>query len=729
MATLVLGTLGTLAGGPLGGAIGGIIGRQIDGKLIGSGSNEGPRLKDLAVTTSSYGTPIPRHYGRMRAAGTIIWATDLIESRETSGGGKSRPSTTTFSYRMSFAVALSSRPINGVGRIWADGNLLRGAAGDLKAGGAFRLYTGRGDQLPDPVIAAAEGARCPAFRNCAYCVFEDLDLADFGNRVPALTFEIIADSGDVSLAHLVEQIEAPHSADVALINLEGFSYEGGALASTLAVIDSLYPFVTNSGGEALSLQSADFVAGQPAMLPQATSAWDENDFGGPGGWNRSRSASNQEMPEAVRYYDVGRDFQPGIQRADGRARPGRTRTIEFPGAMAADNARALANSASRRANSLREKMAWRIAELDPSLAPGTSVRAPGIPGTWRVAGWEWREKGVELDLVKLPSPAGTAPVGDTGKPAAPIDILAGPTLLRAFELPWDGRGSSGTPAMFAAASSPGSNWAGAALYLEVGGTLQPLPGTGRNRSVMGYLVLPLGPSKAVLLEKNSLIEVEIAAGDPIFAPATAAALADGANRMLVGNEVVQFAAAEQVQADRWMLRGLLRGRGGTELAAQLEHPVGTPITLIDQNLVPLDAALVPNSETTSLAAIGRGDDAPVFAPLENAGATRRPLAPVHPRAATAPDGSLQLFWTRRSRGAWGWPDEVETPLIEQGEGYRVGIGPVLSPGATWTVQTPSLIIPQALLAQLTTANPGADIWVRQIGSYAQSDALLIGVLS
>ena len=53
----------------------------------------------------------------------------------TQGGGKGKPKVTTYSYTASFAVALASRPIAGIGRIWADGNLLRGAAGDLKTGG------------------------------------------------------------------------------------------------------------------------------------------------------------------------------------------------------------------------------------------------------------------------------------------------------------------------------------------------------------------------------------------------------------------------------------------------------------------------------------------------------------------------------------------------------------------------------------------------------------------
>src|SRR3546814_14722593 len=89
----------------------------------------GPRLSELDVQTSTYGSQVPQIIGAMRVAGTVIWATDLNENKQKSGGGKGRPSVTSYSYSVSFAVAISSRPILRVGRIWADGNLLRGQIG------------------------------------------------------------------------------------------------------------------------------------------------------------------------------------------------------------------------------------------------------------------------------------------------------------------------------------------------------------------------------------------------------------------------------------------------------------------------------------------------------------------------------------------------------------------------------------------------------------------------
>src|SRR5690349_9174208 len=98
MATLVLSTVGNMLGGPVGGAIGALIGQSIDQSILGPGPRQGPRLNDLAVQTSSYGTAIPRIYGRMRVAGSVIWATDLQESSATQSGGKGQSAVETFNY-------------------------------------------------------------------------------------------------------------------------------------------------------------------------------------------------------------------------------------------------------------------------------------------------------------------------------------------------------------------------------------------------------------------------------------------------------------------------------------------------------------------------------------------------------------------------------------------------------------------------------------------------------
>ncbi|MCB2065821.1 MAG: phage tail protein [Erythrobacter sp.] len=727
MATLVLTAVGSAIGGPIGGAIGALVGSRIDARLFGPGDREGPRLQELAVTTSSYGAPVPRHFGTMRAAGSIIWATDLIESSEKSGGGKGKPSTVTYSYSMSFAVALASRPILSVGKVWADGNLLRGEAGDLKVGGTFRLYNGHGDQQPDPLIAAAEGSQCPAFRGMAYCVFEDLQLADFGNRIPSLTFEIIADNGEVSLASLVDTVEQPVATARSLADLQGFSDSGGPLRSTLEAVDTVYPLACDASGASLALFDGH-PEGDPVIeLPEAATDLSNDSFGKVSGRASQRRADPQQVPDGLRYYDIDRDYQAGLQRAGGRARTGRNRIVDFPGALQATKARKLADEAAERAGWSQDRLSYRVAELDPAIGPGQVVAVPGRSGKWRIESWEWRENGLELELARLPYLRGAEAATDAGRSLVPRDAVSGPTILHAFELPWDGQGSADQRQLFAAASSATSGWTGATLYADRNGSLVPIGATGTQRSVTGASLAPLPASTALFVDRQAVLDVQLDAADFALVPATAEAVASGANRALLGAEVIQFCVAENLGGGHWRLSGLLRGRGGTEHLAASVQPSGTPFVLLDQKPVVLAPAEVGDS--TSIAAIGIADEAAVLAPIGGLGATRRPLTPVRPQVRELGDGGLELRWTRRARGAWAWQGTVDVPLVEQAEVYEVGLGDPEQPFATWQVSQPTLTLEPATLAQLHADHPGAALWVRQIGSHDRSPAPFLSTIA
>jgi hypothetical protein len=717
MATLLLSAIGTLVGGPIGGAIGALVGRTVDGAILGHGTREGPRLKELAISTSSYGTAVPRVHGRMRVPGTIIWATDLVEHRDKQGGGKGKPSVVTYSYTASLAVALSSRPLAGIGRIWADGNLLRGAAGDFKTGGTMRFYSGTDDQSPDPLLTAAE-AESPAYRGLAYVVFEDLQLGDFGNRIPALTFEVFAPDQQLSVAGLLEDFIDDLDADVPLPGIAGLSCES-PLSDLLAQIDPALPLDCDVSGDLLSIGSQSVQT--PIVLAEAATSVADDAFGGASGFSRRRQPPSGTRPEILRYYDIDRDYQPGQQRAPGRPQPGQPASIELPVAMAASDARVLAERIARRASWARQTISWRTAELDARIRPGSLAKIPNEPGTWRVNDWEWRENGVELTLLRHFEMA-ELHVGDAdaGQIPVPIDALSGPTVLHAFELPWDGTGTGDSPAIFAALSSASAGWSGAALFVDQGdGQLVSL-GSSRLRATVGQTVNALATVSPHLFDRNSAITVQLIDASQILVEATPRQLAAGANRALVGGEVLQFLKATSLGAGQWRLEGLLRGRAGTE-SAIAGHASGEPFVLLDDSIVPLDTALIGDWPNAEIVAIGLADEDPVRSSIANRGVTRRPLFPVHAFRSVAVDGSANLTWTRRSRGSWTWLDSVDSPLHEQTESYEVSWGS----SAKWTVGSAALTVDAATLAGLQTAEPGAHFSVRQQGTYALSDPTLV----
>lgn len=223
MATIVLSAVGASLGAGIGGsvlglssavigrAVGASLGRVIDQRLLGSGSGvvETGRVDRFRLMGASEGAPVMNLWGRTRVSGQVIWSSRFEERVLVSGGsGKGAPKgpkTQSYSYSLSFAVAICEGEITRIGRIWSDGAEI--ARDTLN----MRVYTGTETQLPDPKIEAVEGTdNAPAYRGIAYVVFEDLDLAPFGNRVPQLSFEVIrpadAAPGAEGMADLIQGV-------------------------------------------------------------------------------------------------------------------------------------------------------------------------------------------------------------------------------------------------------------------------------------------------------------------------------------------------------------------------------------------------------------------------------------------------------------------------------------------------------------------------------------------
>ena len=224
MATILLAAAGGAIGNAIGGsvlglgaavigrAVGGTIGNIIDqGLLGGSAPVEHGRVDTLRIQGAAEGRPMAQVFGAMRVGGQVIWASRFRENVATGGSGKGlgAPKTREFSYSVSLAIALCEGEISRIGRVWADGKRL-----DM-SGINSRLHIGSESQMADPAIVAVEGD-APAYRGVAYVVFEDLDITQFGNRVPQFNFEVIR-AGQDTAADLVQGVALiPGSGEYAL---------------------------------------------------------------------------------------------------------------------------------------------------------------------------------------------------------------------------------------------------------------------------------------------------------------------------------------------------------------------------------------------------------------------------------------------------------------------------------------------------------------------------------
>jgi len=723
MATLVLTAVGTFVGGPVGGAVGALFGQAIDSRLLAPKARQGPRLGDLSVQTSSYGSDIPKLFGTMRVAGTVIWATDLQETRTTSGTGKGQPRSVNYSYSASFAVALSARPILGVRRIWADGKLLRGAAGDFKAATGFRLYFGDEDQQPDPLIAAVEGASgTPAYRGLAYALFEDLQLADFGNRIPSLTFEVDADAGPVAIgaigAALAPEVEAGTTRSVG-----GYAATGESVRAALETLAEAAPLSLIDTGARLRLDARG--AGAAVPLDAGEEGASAAGAGGRAEWAR-KAASSVPAETTLAYYDPARDYQTGLQRAARGDGAGRGERRAIAAALDADAAKGFAQLRLDSLWAARETGIVHLAPRRLGLRPGDVLAVAGKPAPWRIARLTVEKLVVSAELERLP-PATASAAGSPGRPVPQPDLAAGATSLVLLDLPSLDDDPSGRPRLLVAAAGA-EGWRPVPLSASWdGGASWQVAGTSAAPATMGVVAVPPAAGGSALVDAQGVLEVDLLSDDMWLESRDDDALAAGANLAAVGDELLQFGRAEPLAPRRFRLSRLLRGRRGTEWAAAA-HGAGEPFVLIEApGLAAADPPLAAVGAEVLVQPHGLGDPADA-APAGRlfGGESLRPPSPVHIAAERQADGGVALRWVRRSRGGWLWMSGSDTPLGEEREAYRVTLTGSGGGGRTVETAEPACAYSAADMAADGAAFP-LDVRVAQLGTAAASREAMLTV--
>lgn len=175
---------------------------------------------------------------------------------------------------------------------------------------------------------------------------------------------------------------------------------------------------------------------------------------------------------------------------------------------------------------------------------------------------------------------------------------------------------------------------------------------------------------------------------------------------------IQFGRAVAIGEGQFRLTHLLRGRGGTEWACA-GHTAGDAFCLVQATS--LQAVVLPYSAVgaTVTAAIRGGAPASIVYSAEGS----RPPSPVDLRIEPQPNGDLALSWIRRSRLGFAWVDEIDAPLGETQEQYRVAVTASANSIELVTDQPTAVVTAEAL----TDLGAGpAVITVRQIGDFAAS---------
>lgn len=713
MASIILGAagraIGTAIGGPIGGHIGAMIGTavgsMIDNKLFPI-KEQGPRLNDLRLQTSSYGKALPLLFGpENRIAGTVIWTTGLIETKKKSkSGGKGAPSvqTTEYTYRASFAVAFSEGEIESVRRIWANGNVIYDVDAPVTSAGIYadlRVYVGNFTQLPDPTIEAYETDPVPAYRGTAYVVFEDLQLADFGNRLPNLEFLVEAQES-IEVAEVCHRIVARCGIDTNQVSVAGLNQlvRGFAIGTMSSGIGALQPLalaydfdvaevagglrLSRRGGSGLGVISREDLAGREGSAEG-------------GNIDHIRWARLQvtALPREanVTFLDPDRDWQVNSQRAmrsEGSADSNLSTEIAL--VLTVDDARRLADRMLWEAWTGMQTAETQMNDRWIGIQPGRSYyfTSPGGIELLRVIRATRGANGVidlalarDRDEVYLSTATGAGSVVPPNEFETPGEATA---ILLDIPLLLDGDEPSATGFYWGVIGS-GPGWRGADFNRAPGVT-----GVYANVSPQGLsltageadTILPApagGFDSAVDWDLVSTVTVTLDNPDMALESMTDDEVLAGGNACMIGAlpgrlaEILQFGVATIIDpvTNTWTLSRLRRGQRGTEFAWD-DHLLTDRFILLEPgNVQRADFGVSDLNVTNSFKAISLlTTDGPVVA-FANTGVGLRPYSPkdLVAEGLTGP-GDIQLDWTRRSRIG---NDLIPPPLAETTESYILRI--------------------------------------------------------
>ena len=708
----VLGAVGS-AFGPVGAFIGSAIGSYIDNNYLFPVKVEGPRLEDLSVTSSTYGKAIPLINGpENRLAGNIIWSTPLKETktkRKVSGKGGPATKVTEYTYSSSLAVLLGEGEIAGIRKIWANNKLiwessepLIGPAASLLVPGkaamwsAMRVYPGDRSQLPDPTIQQSVGVdKTPAYRGSAYVVFADLQLADFGNRIPNLEFLVVGDRS-ATTGQIVEKIITRCGIDKNLASTMALTHDvlGYTIGRETTGVGGMKPLATAFNfdiaevGGAFRAQSRE--ASIAAAIPlsdlgaTAAAASQPDDYR----WSREM-VTTMPQESAVTYADPDRDYQPNTQtqrRHEGTAQ--NNLSLELAITMTPDHAQTVATRLLWESWTSQQVLETAATDRWLSLEPGRSYLVE-TPAGWEPLRLTRVTRGANgihrFSLIRDRSEVYTSPVPGATAPVPEQEIRdPGVSGLVLLDLPLlldaDQPKESG---FYVGVTAMSTGWRGAEVLRSSTetGVYEPIAQTGYDL-IAGWVdaptpAPPVGYDSATDYDDTTVIRVELLREDMALSSVLDADLDAGLNALYLGprtgqgGEILQFGVATMVSPGVYDLSHLRRGQRGTEFA--WIHPADSFAVLLEPAaLTRVDfgySAVGQPAWFKAVSILTTEQDAEPY-PWTNTGAGLRPYAPVGLDIDGSTGGDLELFWTRRSRIGHG---VTPPPLGEEFERYRVEI--------------------------------------------------------
>lgn len=398
----------------------------------------------------------------------------------------------------------------------------------------------------------------------------------------------------------------------------------------------------------------------------------------------TRRAQEVDLPTrlSVTAPDPLTDHQPGTQYAERRApEAGREEGISTAVVMTATEARRLANALIFDRWASRESLKWttarkysRLSPTDPVVLAGRRVRI--VSRTDEAGRISWEGVTDDADVVTQVTE------GTQGSFPGQVLSVQVPTLMTILDtaLLADAQDD---PGAYVAAWGIAPYWRGAVVYssIDAGVTWVRVATMPRPGSAVGTTTNTLGDWAGgnVFDEANS---VNVSLSNGTMSSDTRAGVLAGNNPLAIegtdGWEVLQYREATLEADGSYTLRGLLRGRRGTEFATGGHAPGNRAVLLNPSALRDLPITNSQIGVGLLFKAVSIGDTLSSTASTSvTINAERlKPWSPVDLRAERdIATGDITLTWKRRTRLAtrFAGTGGINVPLGEADEAYTVKV--------------------------------------------------------
>ncbi|HWT29492.1 MAG TPA: phage tail protein [Propylenella sp.] len=396
---------------------------------------------------------------------------------------------------------------------------------------------------------------------------------------------------------------------------------------------------------------------------------------------RSRAQETELASEIVlRVIDPAKDYRMAAassRRLAGQSR--RSATLDLTAVLDFAEAERLTELLLRDIWTGRERVEFRLPPSALAVEPGDMVSLTGGTRPEFLLAERIEDAGSRRVQLRRVDESGGPPPLKPPRRNPPATVPAwGPPAVRIVDFaPPDGSEAHAPRLALSADPWPGR----VAVYSGAEGGGFRLAATVSAPATLGRLDSALAPGPLGVFDQGNAIEVTLFGGTLAGLPDTD--VLSGGNAAAVQTaggawEILQFAHAELIGANRYRLTRLLRGQCGTEQAMSAGAAAGADFVLLNAAVVPLPVG--PDQIGLPLRyRFGPARDshaAPSFAELTivAAGAGLKPFAPVHLQARRdAASGDVTISWIRRSRfGGVSW-ELAEVPLNEEREAYRLEI--------------------------------------------------------